>query len=197
MKEIKFATATETGGKAGMPTTAKLGSRVTREDLYGDVIRAVERDGRRLEKGWLLPDGTLLRRSQISSTAVDDEGTPVEDPLVYNGDTPVAQIESSLEAINELHPVPLTRLAGFNVGDAYPLDEHGLQPGLYQTTFNYRKGYQRRDALVLVKPSHEAWLLTGNLRRSLMVGKSLAYEFFDAAGDDSTEEVDPLDFSMM
>ena len=192
MKEIQYSLpGTES------PITSQLGSRVTREDLYGDVIRVVEREGRRLEKGWLLPDGTLLRRGQISSAAIDDEGTPVEDPVVYAGEEKVEQIESSLESVNALNPVPLTRLAGFNTAEAYPLDEHNLQPGLYETTFNYRKGYQRKDALVLVKPDREAWLLTGTVRRPLMVGKSLAYEFFDAAGDDSAGEADPLDFSMM
>jgi hypothetical protein len=47
---------------------------------------------------------------------------------------------------------------------------------------------------VLVKPG-EAWLLCGQFKKTMFVGKSLAYEFFDAPA--GQEETDPLDFSMM
>jgi hypothetical protein len=193
MKELQF-----TFGESRI--ALGLEGKVAKEDLYGDVIHLVEREGRKLEKGWLLPDGRLLRRAQISSVATDPEGTPIE-PLTVSTDEGLAATlhESSFDTERTLRAVPLSRLAGFNTADAYALThDSALAPGLYETVFNYRKSYQPREALVLVKPNQEAWLLTGTYKRTTFVGRTLAYEFFDAAPDETDgAEGDPLDFSMM
>lgn len=188
MKPIEFSLS-------GAPVALALGEKVTKDALYGEVRTIVEKDGKPLERGYLLPDGTLLRRTQMSSIAADPEGTPTEATQALVDDQPLEQQPSSFEKASELRSVPLTRLVGFNVGDVYSIDSGSLQPGLYETTFNYRKSYQPREALVLVKPGGEAWLMVGTFKHTTFVGKTLAYEFFDSAGEDDT--TDPLDFSMM
>jgi hypothetical protein len=172
-----------------------LGEKVTKDALYGEVRTIVEKDGAPLERGYLLPDGTLLRRAQMASIGADGEGTPVEPLQALVDDQPIEQQPSSFEKAGELRGVPLTRLVGFSVTDVYALEAGGLKPGLYETTFNYRKSYQPREAMILVKADGEAWLLVGVCKHTAFVGKALAYEFFDAAGDD--DSADPLDFSMM
>lgn len=187
MKEIKFKLE-------GSDASAQLGSKVTKEDLYGDIRKIVEKDGRRLERGYLLPEGVVVRRSQVSSVSVDPEGTATESLVVTFDGAIVEQEPSSFEKPNELHPVPLTRIVELSVTDVYELDPGDLKPGLYQTCFNYRKTHLPKDALVLVKPG-EAWLLVGQFKKTTFVGKSLAYDFFDTPAEQ--DEADPLDFSMM
>ena len=188
MKPLEFSLS-------GAAVTAALGEKVTKDALYGEVRTIVEKDGRVLERGYLLPDGTLLYRSQMSSITADPEGTPVEPLQALVDDQVMEQQPSSFEKATELRSVPLTRLVGFNVGDVYSLDAGTMAPGLYETTFNYRKSYQPREALVLVKTNGEAWLLVGAFKLTTFVGKTLAYEFFDAVTEEDSG--DPLDFSMM
>lgn len=187
MKEVKF-------NLTGSAISAQLGSKVTKEDLYGDVRKIVEKDGRRLERGYLLPEGVVVRRSQVSSVAIDPEGTAIESLVVTFDGAVVEQAASSFDKESECRPVPLTRLVELNVSDVYELDPGPLEPGLYETCFNYRKTFQPKDALILVKPA-EAWLLIGSFKKTTFVGKSMAYEFFDTSAEQ--EETDPLDFSMM
>lgn len=188
MKPLQFSLS-------GAAVNTALGEKVTKDALYGEVRAIVEKDGRPLERGYLLPDGTLLRRTQISSIAADPEGTPVETPQALVDDQVVEQQPSSFEKPAELRSVPLTRLVGFAVSDVYSLDAGTLATGLYETTFNYRKSYQPREALLLVKANGESWLLVGTFKLTTFIGKTLAYEFFDAVSEEDT--TDPLDFSMM
>src|SRR4030095_12673058 len=115
MKELRFKVG-------GASTVLKLGEKITKEDLYGDVKTIVEKDGRRLESGYLTPEGLLLRRAQISSVSLDSEGTPVETPAVFFDDQPAEQFASSFDRETELREVPLTTLVGFNQGDVYAFD---------------------------------------------------------------------------
>lgn len=184
------------------PAVVQLGEKITKEDLYGDVRTVVEKEGRRLEYGYLSPEGELLRRAQISSVSVDTEGTPAEPPVVWVDDKPAEAVPSSFDKESELREVPLSRLVGFNVTDVYAVESADLKPALYETTFNYRKTYLPKDALLLVKPGKagqpgpEAFLLVGHFKKSTLIGKNLAYEFFDSSEPDAAE-TDPLDFSMM
>ena len=57
---------------------ASLGDKVTKDALYGEVRPIVEEGGQALERAYLMPDGTLLRRSQIANIAADPEGSPTE-----------------------------------------------------------------------------------------------------------------------
>src|SRR5205085_1637792 len=103
---------------------------------------------------------------------------------------------SSFDGAEMIEPVPVETVARFVTTDVYPIDAGGLAPGLYRGNFNYRKSARPRDALVLVREDG-AFLLVGQLRACPMVGRTVAYQFFDASGGAAEEAGDPLDFSMM
>ena len=181
---------------AGTEVTAELQSKVGKDDLYGRVERIIEQGGKRMERGWLLPDGTTLRKSQITSTSVDPEGSPAEVLSIQCAGQKLELRPSSFDGVEAVESVPLETIARFVTTDVYPIQAGGLAPGLYRGTFNYRKSARPRDALVLVREDG-AFLLVGQLRACPMVERTVAYEFFDAASSAAQEATDPLDFSMM
>lgn len=175
----------------------ELGRKVSKDDLYGKVKRVVEKDGQPLNRGLLGPDGSLLPRKALSSIRLDPDGTPVEPEEVIHDGSPVKILPSSFEESAPLDELPITALAGFCVSDVYPLEDCELPVGLYSTWFAYRKGPERKEALVLVQED-VAFLLAGHRKNSPMVGLGVVYDFFDAAStEDDTEEDDDLDFAMM
>lgn len=174
-----------------------LGGKVDKAALYGKAKRVAEKDGKELQRGVLLADGTLLARSAISYPRADDLGTPVEAPVAHIHGSTVEKIESSFNRISSLEPVPLASLALFAVRDVYPLESEQLPPvGLYQTDFNYMPSYQLHEARVLVRADGLAFLLVGTAKASEPVQLMVNYAFFD-----TDEEADPdseeLDFSMI
>lgn len=175
---------------------ANLESKISKDDLYGHVDHLVEQAGQRLERGWLLPDGTTLRKSQVAVTSVDPEGSPAESPEIHCAGQKLELRPSSFEGTETLEPVPLETVARFVTTDVYPIEAGGLAPGAYRGCFNYRKSARPRDALILVREDG-AFLLVGQLKACAMVGRTLAYQFFDAADSAAEEAADPLDFSMM
>ncbi len=181
-----------TGGKQ---IDAGLQSKVGKDDLYGRVEQVVEQHGKPLERGWLLPDGAVFRKSQVAMTSVDPEGSPAEAPEIRCAGQKVELRPSSFETGESLEPAPLETLARFVASDVYPVEAPGLAVGLYKGTFNYRKSARPRDAMLIVREDG-AFLLVGQLRACPMVGRTIAYEFFDAAAAHD-ESSDPLDFSMM
>src|SRR6186713_1823231 len=90
MKELKLSLD-------GAPLTVLLGDKVTKEDLYGEVRSVVEKDGRPLERGYLLPDGTLVRKAQMSSASIDGEGSPIEAAQSFVDDQLLEMQPSSFE----------------------------------------------------------------------------------------------------
>jgi hypothetical protein len=180
----------------GKEIVASLESKVTKDDLYGRVEHIVEQGGKRLERGWLLPDGAMFRKSQVAMTSVDPEGSPAETPEIHCAGQKLELRPSSFDGVEALEPVPLELLARFIATDVYPIETAGLAPGVYRGTFNYRKSARPRDALVLVREDG-AFMLVGQLRACPLVGRTVAYEFFDAAAGPAEEAGDPLDFSMM
>ena len=181
---------------AGKEIAASLESKISKDDLYGRVVHVVEQDGQRLERGWLLPDGSTYRKGQITVTSVDPEGSPAESPEVQCAGQKMELRPSSFDGIETIQPVPIETLARFVTVDVYPIETTGLEPGVYSGTFNYRKSARPRDALVLVRQDG-SFLLVGQLKACPMVGRTIAYEFFDAAAEAAEESSDPLDFSMM
>jgi hypothetical protein len=164
---------------AGKELVAELQSKVGKDDLYGRVEHIVEQGGKRMERGWLMPDGTTLRKSQVSTTSVDPEGSPADTPEIQSAGQKLELRPSSFDGVEALEPVPLETLARFVSTDLYPLNAQTLAPGLYRGTFNYRKSARPRDALVLVREDG-AFLLVGQLKACPMVERTVAYEFFDA-----------------
>ena len=181
---------------AGTEVAADLQSKVSKDDLYGRVARVIEQEGRVLERGYLLPDGTILRKSQVAMTSVDPEGSPAETVEVRSAGHPVEIRPSSFDGVESLEPVPLETIARFVTSDVYPLSVTGLEAGLYRGNFNYRKSARPKDALVLVR-ADGAFLLVGQLRACPMVERTVTYEFFDSGNEAADDSGDPLDFSMM
>jgi hypothetical protein len=181
---------------SGKPVEATLQSKVGKDDLYGRVECEVQQNGKRLERGWLLPDGTKFRRGQVMSTSLDPEGSPADPPEIHSAGQKIELRPSSFDGEEALELVPLETLGRFVTTDVYPLEATGLAPGLYRGRFNYRKSARARDALVLVREDG-AFLLVGEIKACPMVGRTVAYQFFDAAAGAAAEEGDPLDFSNM
>jgi len=181
---------------AGAEIGASLESKVGKDDLYGRVEHVVEQSGQRMERGWLLPDGATFRKSQVAMTSVDPEGSPAEPPEIQSAGQKVEVRPSSFENTESLEPVPLETVARFVTTDVYPIAAPGLTPGVYRGSFNYRKSARPRDALILVRDDG-AFLLVGQLKACPLVGRTLAYQFFDAASGAAEEAGDPLDFTMM
>ena len=171
-------------------------SKIGKDDLYGRVEHVVEQGGRRMERGWLLPDGATVRKSQVAMTSVDPEGSPAEPPEIQSAGQKVELRPSSFENVENLEPVPLETVARFVTTDVYPLESTELPLGVYRTIFNYRKSARPRDALILVREDG-AFLLVGQLKACPLVERTVAYQFFDAPSEAVEEAADPLDFSMM
>lgn len=180
----------------GKEFTSTLESKISKDDLYGRVDHLVEQNGKRLERGWLLPDGETYRKSQVAMTSVDPEGSPAEAPEVQSAGQKLELRPSSFDGNEALESVPLETLARFVTTDVYPIEPGGLAPGLYRGAFNYRKSARPRDALLLVREDG-AFLLVGQLKACPLIGRTVAYQFFDAAAGAAEEAGDPLDFSMM
>jgi len=180
----------------GQEIVANLESKISKDDLYGRVAHVVEQKGRTLERGWLLPDGVVLRKSQVAMTSVDPDGSPAETVEIQCAGQKLELRPSSFEGMERLQPVPLETLARFVTTDVYPIEAEGLTPGLFQGSFNYRKSARPRDALVLVREDG-AFMLVGQLKACPFVERTVAYQFFDAVGGAQDEASDPLDFSMM
>jgi hypothetical protein len=181
---------------SGREIPATLESKIGKDDLYGRVDHLVEQNGQALERGWLLPDGSTFRKSQVAMTSVDAEGSPADTPEIHCAGQKLELRPSSFDGAEPLEPVPFETLARFLTTDVYPIAANGLAPGLYRGTFNYRKSARPRDALVLVRDDG-AFLLVGQLKACPMVGRTVAYQFFDTAAASADEAADPLDFSMM
>lgn len=173
-----------------------LGTKVDKRALYGFAQRIAEKDGMALSRGILTADGRLLPSHELSRQRVDPDGTPVEEPAATLNGQPATLLPSAFDEPASLEPAPLTTLAAFQVKDVYPLSGAEIAAGLYRTTFSYRKSYQHNDAIVLARED-QTFLLVGVTKRATMVGLSVAYDFFDADGEDEAEDGDELDFSMV
>jgi hypothetical protein len=132
----------------------------------------------------------------VSATSVDPEGSPAEPPEIQCAGQKMELRPSSFDGEEILEAVPLGVIARFVTTDVYPVEVTGLAPGIYRGSFNYRKSARPRDALILVRDDG-AFMLVGQLKSCPMVGRTVAYEFFDAAAGGAEEVADPLDFSMM
>jgi hypothetical protein len=174
-----------------------LGSKIEKSALYGYAKRIAEKDGKELSRGVLLPDGKLLPRSAIAYPKADDHGSAIEEPVAHVAGNSVAQISSSFDRSSELRELAMAQLALFATRDVYPLQaEHLPAPGLYETQFNYRAGYQTNEARILVRTDGLAFLLVGASKASKAVQLAVNYAFFDS-DEEAEVDSDELDFSMV
>ena len=189
MKSIAFQWQGET-------VTGNLGTKVTKQTLYGYAKRIVEKDAQGLKKGYLTPEGQILERQEIDYAKLDPEGSVVDEVITEIEGQPATLLPSAFDQENPLTPVPLEELVGFNTADVYPIEGLSLPAGLYQTVFSYRKSYGPREALLLIKADSETgFLLVGERKNTPLAGIQVIYDFFDAEGED--EEEDDLDFAMI
>ena len=124
-----------TGGEIAASLHPKIG----KDDLYGRVEHVVEQDGRRQERGWLLPDGVTFRKGQVVMSPVDPEGSPVESPEIHCAGQRMELRPSSFDGVETLEPAGIETLAHFATTDVYPIEVGGLALGLYRGTFNYQE----------------------------------------------------------
>lgn len=182
---------------AGQALGAGLGTKVDKRALYGYARRVVEKDGKPLNRCWLLADGAILPRGAIGSLRVDPLGSPEGAPEARLDGQPAPMRPSSFDEARELVPVPLSELSTFATRDVYPLEGLSVADGLYRTEFNYRAAPQASEALVLVRGG-EAFLLVGSQRQATFLAQVATYEFFDAETDEEGgDDEDELDFSML
>jgi len=113
----------------GAELSFELRSKIEKSALYGYAKRIAEKDGRELARGALLSDGRLLARSAIGNLRADSMGTPIEDPRTEIDGREAVLKPSSFDQPNALEPLPLTRLAQFQVRDVYSLQGGGLASG--------------------------------------------------------------------
>jgi hypothetical protein len=172
-----------------------LGSKVEKKHLYGHARRIAERDGKAMTRGHLAGDGRLFGSGALGYLKVDPEGSPIEETQQWMDGEPAPVVASSFDSGLELEPVALSALTEFAVRDVYPLIGSGIEPGLYRSSFNYRKSNQANEALLLVRPD-QVFLLVGQARQTTWLGLSVAYEFFDAEAE-AEDDADELDFSMI
>src|SRR6476620_9030141 len=117
---------------AGQELTAELQSKVGKDDLYGRVDRIVEQGGKRMERGWLLPDGSTFRKAQVAMTSVDPEGSPADPPEIQCAGQKLELRPSSFDGVEALEPVALETVARFVATDVYPAEAGGMAPGVYR-----------------------------------------------------------------
>lgn len=188
-KEIRFSLGGET-------LAMGLESKVDKRALYGYARRIVEKEGRPLTRGFLTQDGSLMPASAFSRIRVDPEGTPCEE-IKSSIDGIAAELQpSSFEQAAELTPASLLSLTEFQVRDVYPLSGSSLAPGVYRTSFAYRKCLQSNDALILQRED-QCFLLVGAAKLATFVGLSVAYEFFESELAEDEEDDDDMGFGMI
>jgi len=174
----------------------ELGAKVDKKALYGYARRVVEREGSYLKRGFLCPDGTLIRNDAVSLVKADPLGSPVEDVITEIAGKVPELLPSSFDTESKLERVPLTAVIGFNVRDSYPLSGPMPPAGLYKTTFSYRKSFQYAEALLYAKEG-EGWLFVGTPKLTTFVGQTIVYDFFDAELEETAGEGEELDFAMV
>jgi hypothetical protein len=180
---------------SGSTVSAELEKKITKEDLYGKVSVIAEKDSQPLQRCYLLPDGRIILRNQVSNAKTDPEGSLVEDPTYHLGELQLSPEDCSFDLARDMTAVDITALGAFSTTDVYGLSNPaGLCEGIYATSFSYRKGYKAwQDALVIVR-SDAAFLLVGKSLAQPWMGRSNTYAFFES-DDDTEESTDLLDFS--
>ncbi len=189
MKEVVFRWQNQT-------YRASLGSKITREVLYGKAKTIVEKDGVVLNKGYLTPEGQIINRSEIDYAKLDPAGSIVEEVKTEVDGIPAFLYPSVFDQENELKEVDIKELIGFNVSDVYPIKNIDLMPGLYEAPpFCYRKSYLPKESLLLVKSEGLGFLLVGERKKTALIGQQVSYDLFDV--EDEGDEDDELDFTMV
>jgi hypothetical protein len=175
----------------------ELGRKISRDDLYGKIRRIAAKDGKELKRGFVTGDGRLIARDELAYAKLDSMGTPAGNVTPFINGQEARPQPSSFDDSAPLERIDLIKLATFITTDVYPLEVAGgsLQPGLYQTEFSYRKAFEKKQALILVRDDDETFLLVGRWKNAPFIGQNVLYDIFDS-DEAEQEDSDEMDFSM-
>lgn len=183
-------------------------TRVSREKLYGRRMRVVvDENGEPCKTALLTRDGSaLLPQGTVSMIYLDDDFEVCERSDLQAVDEvgePLEEVDSTLGVETELQgPVDATRVLDHVISAVYELEPDELSETLkdaleggdiYETRFNYRKGFD--DA--------PCFLLHGEEGYFALIGRPTEFEFLyletrvEELDDDEDPFDDDLDFSMM
>jgi hypothetical protein len=157
----------------GTETSSEL-SKITREALYGDTKTRVLGPGdEQLTKAGVSENGRdYLSRGDIKyALALGDEFTLKATQVVSTLDgAPAQQVPSSFNVPAEFKPATADEIALLEVASLYKLENVQLPAETKLLgAFNYRAGYERKDAAIISK-ADGAFLLVGTLKKAPFVG---------------------------
>jgi hypothetical protein len=166
-------------------------SKLTRADIYGDSkTRVLGPDDEVLSKAGVSENGRdyLTRGDFKYALAIGDEFTlkPTQVVNALDG-KPVEQIPSSFAVAPKFEPASADEVARLEADVVYRLE--GVQVGAgsrFIGTFNYRAGYEKKDAVIIGK-SEGAFLLVGTLKKASFVGMDVDSQLI--AAEETAEEV--------
>ena len=166
-------------------------SKLTRADIYGDSkTRVLGPDDEVLSKAGVSENGRdYLTRGDFKYTlAIGDEFTlkPTQVVNALNG-KPVEQIPSSFAVAPKFEPASADEVAQLEADVVYRLEGVQVEAGSrFIGTFNYRAGYEKKDAVIIGK-SEGAFLLVGTLKKASFVGMDVDSQLI--AAEETAEEV--------
>ena len=175
-------------------------SKLTRADIYGDSkTRVLGPDDEVLSKAGVSENGRdyLTRGDFKYALAIGDEFTlkPTQVVNALDG-KPVEQIPSSFAVAPKFEPASADEVARLEADVVYRLE--GVQVGAgsrFIGTFNYRAGYEKKDAVIIGK-SEGAFLLVGTLKKASFVGMDVDSQLI-AAEETAEEESGDGDFDSL
>lgn len=182
--------------------------KVERRKIYGySQVRAVTPEGGVCTNGGINNDGTTLVDLGCTKTGLiksDGEWMERSELQAYNADGTAAEFHvSTFESGIELNRVAtVEELLDLNVAAVYQLGGNDalklremIGDEIYRCSFSYRGGYELNEAFVL-KADDSVFIITGQSSVYEPIGISQEGNF-DDENDETSEEEDELDFSMM
>jgi hypothetical protein len=174
-------------------------SKLTRVDIYGDSKTRVLGPGDEvLTKAGVSENGRdYITRSDLKyALAVGDEFTlkPTQVVNALDG-KPVEQVPSSFAVAPKFEPASADEVAQLQVGAVYRLEGEQIEAGSrFIGTFNYRAGYEKKDAVIIGK-TDGAFLLVGTLKKASFVGMDVDSQLI--AAEETEEENGDGDFGSL
>ena len=173
-------------------------SKITRDDLYGSTTTRVLGPGDEvLTKAGVPEDGKLfLTRADLKYAPMIGEDYTMKPSKVVNAlnGEPVEQIASSFSLAPSFRPATTEELTQFEVSGIYSLDDLQLPAGeKYLGKFNYRAGYDQKDAVIVAK-ADGTFLLIGTMKKPQYMGLEVDSQLFSGeeaiAADETSGEGD-------
>ena len=174
-------------------------SKLTRADIYGDSkTRVLGPNDEVLTKAGVSENGRdyLTRGDFKHALAIGEEFTlkPTQVVNALDG-RPVEQVPSSFAVAPKFEPASADEVAQLEVDVVYRLNDAQLEAGSrFIGTFNYRAGYEKKDAVIIGK-AEGAFLLVGTLKNASFVGMDVDSQLI--AAEPAEEETGDGDFGSL